>query len=92
MYVCLASQSAVSIHARTRRATDAGTTFCLLAGCFNPRPHTAGDTQAGLEIQHWRSFNPRPHTAGDTAPLTKIIAIFSFNPRPHTAGDGLSGR
>ena len=56
----------VSIHARTRRATT-GTTPAGQLWCFNPRPHTAGDSPTGSMATAPRSFNPRPHTAGDTA-------------------------
>ena len=56
-------------------------------GCFNPRPHTAGDVAWGSGPRNRLRFNPRPHTAGDLCSTPLNTSLKCFNPRPHTAGD-----
>ncbi len=54
----------VSIHARTRRATWCSASYRVWMRCFNPRPHTAGDTPATLPAYRDRLFQSTPAHGG----------------------------
>jgi len=92
---------AVSIHARTRRATSVNSSFLLrtsfqstpahggrrgqillwpAAACFNPRPHTAGDTTKDWTRCYTRLFQSTPahggrHAYGHTPPKMPGVSI-----------------
>ena len=79
---------AVSIHARTRRAT------CRpwqseAASAFQSTPARGGRRPGSIPLYASRGrFNPRPHAAGDRpGAATRRQQRSSFNPRPHAAGD-----
>ena len=80
------SRHAVSIHARTRRATPVRR-HCGTQHSFNPRPHAAGDDGGVAGMPPSECFNPRPHAAGDQFADAFAVRIIGFNPRPHAAGD-----
>ncbi len=79
---------AVSIHARTRRATRPHLALPAPWTSFNPRPHTTGDRRFCSPSCLPSGFNPRPHTTGDHHGPRRSQLKRGFNPRPHTTGDG----
>ena len=76
----------VSIHARTRRATQLNPDG-RLAFRFQFTPARGGRRHAAAASGIRSCFNSRPHEAGDTSTMCRHRRCTRFNSRPHEAGD-----